>query len=191
MSDQPKDLTQTLLNFVEGKADASALFEELYPELHKMAHKYMRFEHKAETLQATGLLNEAYIKMVDQKKVDWQGRTHFLAVSAQAMRRILIDNARAKRRVKRGGEIQKISLEEGLMAMSPEKEEHVLAIEDALQKLEQLDKTQAEIVVWRFFGGFSVQDVADHLGWSKRKVEAEWTVIKAWLRKELAPDIHH
>jgi len=155
-----------------------------------MAQKYMRFENKAETLQATGLLHEAYVKMVDQSKVDWQGRTHFLAVSAQAMRRILVDNARAKLRTKRGGDIQKVTLEEGWMAMSPEKEEHVLAVEDALEKLEALDETQAKIVVLRFYGGFSVQDVADLLGWSKRKVEAEWTLIKAWLRKELQSSIH-
>lgn len=185
-----KDLTQTLLNLMEGKVDSKELFTELYPELHKMAHKYMRFENKAETLQATGLLHEAYVKLVDQSKVDWQGRTHFLAVSAQAMRRILVDNARAKLRTKRGGDVQKISLEEGWMAMSPEKEEHVLAIEEAIEKLENLDPIQAKIVTMRFFGGFSVQDVADHLGWSKRKVELEWTAIKAWLRKELQPYIN-
>jgi RNA polymerase sigma-70 factor (ECF subfamily) len=190
MNQQQENLTKTLLNIVDGNLDAKALFVELYPELHKMAQRYMSFENKADTLQATGLLHEAYVKLIDQSKVDWQGRTHFMAVSAQAMRRILVDNARAKLRTKRGGDIQKISLDEGWMAMSPEKEEHVLAIEDALKKLEKLDETQADIVVLRFFGGFSVQEVAYQYGWSKRKVEAEWTVIKAWLRKELKPFVN-
>jgi len=190
MNQQQENLTKTLLNIVDGNLDAKALFVELYPELHKMAQRYMSFENKADTLQATGLLHEAYVKLIDQSKVDWQGRTHFMAVSAQAMRRILVDNARAKLRTNRGGDIQKISLDEGWMAMSPEKEEHVLAIEDALKKLEKLDETQADIVVLRFFGGFSVQEVADQYGWSKRKVEAEWTVIKAWLRKELKPFVN-
>lgn len=182
---QSKNLTQTLLKLSDGKIDAKAFFEELYPELHKMAHGYMRFENKADSLQATGLVHEAYVRLIDQSQVDWQSRTHFLAVSAQVMRRILVDNARAKLRTKRGGDKQKIVLDEAWMAMSPEKEEHILAIEDALTKLESIDPTQAEIVVLRFYGGFSVQDVADQLGWSKRKVEAEWTTIKAWLRKEL------
>ncbi len=189
MSEDSKDYTKTLLDLVEGKVDAQELFVELYPELHKMAKNYMRFEQKAETLQATGLLHEAYVKLIDQSKVDWQGRTHFLAVSATAMRRILVDNARAKMREKRGGDKQNISLDEAWMAMSPEKEAHILAIEDALMKLEKIDPEQAEIVVLRFYGGFSVQDVADQFGWSKRKVEKEWTATKAWLRKELKNDL--
>lgn len=185
MSEEPKNLTQTLLNLVDGKVDAKELFIELYPELRDMAHRYMRYENREHTMQATGLLHEAYVKLVDQSRVDWQGRTHFLAVSAQAMRRILVDHARAKLREKRGGDKKTVKLDEAWMAMGPEKEEHVLLIEEALEKLEMLDPVQAEIVVMRFYGGFSVQDVADHLGWSKRKVESEWTMIKAWLRKEL------
>ena len=180
------NLTQTLLNLVEGKVDSKKLFEELYPELREMAHRYMRYENKDHTMQATGLLHEAYVKLVDQSKVDWQGRTHFLAVSAQAMRRILVDHARAKLRNKRGGDKQKVKLDEAWMSMGPEKEEHVLLIEDAIEQLEKLDPIQAQIVVMRFYGGFSMQDVADHLGWSKRKVEAEWTAIKAWLRSVLS-----
>lgn len=185
MSEEPKNLTQTLLNLVDGKVDAKELFIELYPELRDMAHRYMRYENREHTMQATGLLHEAYVKLVDQSRVDWQGRTHFLAVSAQAMRRILVDHARAKLREKRGGDKKTVKLDEAWMAMGPEKEEHVLLIEESLEKLEMLDSVQAEIVVMRFYGGFSVQDVADHLGWSKRKVESEWTMIKAWLRKEL------
>jgi RNA polymerase sigma-70 factor (ECF subfamily) len=186
MAEENKDLTKTLLEVLDGKVEAKQLFEDLYPELHDMAQRYMHFEHRAETLQATGLVHEAYMKLVDQSKVDWKGRTHFLAVSAQAMRRILVDNARKKLRDKRGGDKQKVSIDDvSWLVMSPEKEEHVLAIEEALEKLEQIDATQAEIVVMRFFGGLTVQDVADYYGWSKRKVESEWTVIKAWLRKEL------
>jgi RNA polymerase sigma factor (TIGR02999 family) len=185
MSGPGNDITQTLLALVGGKAEAKDLFEQLYPELHTMAQRYMRHEYNAETLEATGLVHEAYMKLVDQNRVDWQGRTHFLAVSAQAMRRILVDNARKKGRNKRGGDVQKISLDDAWMAMSPEKEEHVLAIEEAIEKLEMLDPQQAEIVVLRFFGGLTMQDIADQYGWGKRKVESEWTMIKAWLRKEL------
>lgn len=186
MAEENKDLTKTLLEVLDGKVDAKQLFEDLYPELHDMAQRYMRFEHRAETLQATGLVHEAYMKLVDQSKVDWKGRTHFLAVSAQAMRRILVDNARKKLRDKRGGDKQKVNVDDvSWLVMSPEKDEHVLAIEEAIEKLEQVDATQAEIVVMRFFGGLTVQDVAEYLGWSKRKVESEWTAIKAWLRKEL------
>ncbi len=186
MSQENKDLTQTLLAVLDGKVEAKELFEDLYPELHDMAQRYMRFEHRAETLQATGLVHEAYMKLVDQSRVDWKGRTHFLAVSAQAMRRILVDNARKKLRDKRGGDKIKVNVDDvSWMVMSPEKEDHVLAIEEALEKLEQIDPIQAEIVVMRFFGGLTVQDVADYYGWSKRKVESEWTAIKAWLRKEL------
>ena len=186
MANDHKDLTKTLLAVLDGQVDAKKLFEDLYPELHEMAQRYMRFEHRADTLQATGLVHEAYMKLVDQSKVDWKGRTHFLAVSAQAMRRILVDNARKKLRDKRGGDKQKVKIDDvSWMVMSPEKEEHVLAIEEALEKLEQIDPTQAEIVVMRFFGGLTVQDVAEYYGWSKRKVESEWTAIKAWLRKEL------
>jgi RNA polymerase sigma-70 factor (ECF subfamily) len=185
MNEEKKNLTQTLLEVVGGHADAKELFEQLYPELHRMAKRHMRAEYNAETLEATGLVHEAYMKLVDQSRVDWQGRTHFLAVSSQAMRRILVDNARKKHRTKRGGDVQKISLDDAWMAMSPEKEEHVLAIEEAIQKLEKRDAQQAEIVVLRFFGGLTVQDIADQYGWSKRKVESEWTMIKAYLRKEL------
>lgn len=185
MAEDKNEVTKTLLAVVSGKAEAKDLFEQLYPELHTMAKRYMRHEHNAETLQATGLVHEAYMKLVDQSKVDWQGRTHFLAVSAQAMRRILVDNARKKNRNKRGGDVQKISLDDAWMALSPEKEEHVLAIEEAIEKLEAIDPRQAEIVVLRFFGGLTMQDIADQYGWGKRKVESEWTMIKAWLRKEL------
>lgn len=113
----------------------------------------MRLEHNAETLEATGLVLEAYMKLVDQSRVDWKGRTHFLAVSAQVMRRILEGNARKKNRNKRGGDVQKISLDDVRMAMSPEKEEHVLAIEEALEKLEKRDHVPGESVVMRIFNG--------------------------------------
>jgi len=191
MATKKPDVTKTLLQLLDGEIDAKKLFEELYPQLHDMAHRYMRYENRADSLQATGLLHEAYMKLVDQNRVDWKGRTHFLAVSAQAMRRILVDNARKKLRDKRGGDKQKLNVDDvAWLVMSPEKEEHVLAIEEALEKLESIDPVQAEIVVMRFFGGLTVQDVAEYYGWSKRKVESEWTAIKAWLRKELDEYAH-
>jgi RNA polymerase sigma factor (TIGR02999 family) len=123
--------------------------------------------------------------LVDQKRVDWRGRTHFIAVGAQAMRRILVDHARAKRRVKRGGSRKRLPLVDDLQ-LSVERDEDLIALDEALHRLSQLDDRQARIVELRFFGGLTVQEVAEVLGVSKRTVEAEWTMVRAWLRRELS-----
>ncbi len=138
-------------------------------------------------MQPTALLHEAFMRLVDQSRVDWKGRTHFYAVGAEAMRRILIDHARAKGRAKRGGEWQRVDLGE---AETPQDLQDIdlEALLDALETLATLDAQQARIVELRFFGGMTVEQVAHVLGVSKRKVEGAWTHPKAWLRDALDPD---
>lgn len=166
---------------------AERLLPLVYDELRALAEKYLRAERLNHTLQPTALVHEAYMRLVDQSRVDWKGRTHFYAVGAEAMRRILIDHARARGRGKRGRGWQRVVLDE---AVAPPALHNVdtIALRDALEELASLDEQQARIVELRFFGGMTVEEVAHVLGVSKRKVEGEWTHAKAWLRSALAPD---
>ena len=176
----------------EGKVSASAeqLMPLVYDELHRLAERFMRGERTDHTLQPTALVHEAYLKLVDQSRVSWQGRTHFLAVGAQAMRRILIDHARGHGRAKRGAGWRRITLtHEVLPSVGGDLDvEQLLSLNAALEKLAQLDERQARIVVLRFFGGLDVAEVASVLGVSKRTAEGDWTFARAWLRRELAGD---
>jgi RNA polymerase sigma factor (TIGR02999 family) len=147
----------------------------------------MRRERPNHTLQATALVHEAFLQLIGQDRADWQGRAHFFAVASQLMRRILVDHARARLRDKRGGDAVRVSLDEG-QGLSIQKDADVLALDDALERLAEVDPRQAEIVSLRFFGGLSVEEVAAVLGVSKRTVEGEWTLIKAWIRRELTSD---
>jgi RNA polymerase sigma factor (TIGR02999 family) len=133
------------------------------------------------------LVHEAFMKLVDQNRVTWKGRTHFFAVGAQAMRRILVDHARGRMRDKRGGKRERIQLTDDV-TVSRAHDEDLLAVDEALAKLATIDKRQASIVEMRFFGGMTVAEVAEALGVSKRTVEAEWTHVRAWLRRELSED---
>jgi RNA polymerase sigma factor (TIGR02999 family) len=130
------------------------------------------------------LVHEAYLKLVDQSRVDWKGRTHFVAVASQAMRRILVDHARHRQALKRGGAFRRITLDEGLAA-EWQSDQDLLSLESALEKLSKLDQRQSQIVELRFFGGLQIDEVAEALGMSKRSVEREWTMTRAWLRREL------
>lgn len=188
MSQEEKfgEVTKILHQIGDGNKDAvNNLMPLVYDEFHKMAQRYMNRESSGHTLQPTALVSEAYLKIVDQKNVNWQGRSHFFAVGAQAMRRILVDHARKKKSEKRGGGQINLELNEEI-ALTPNKDEDIIAVDDALKALEQIDERQARIVEMRFFGGLSVQEVAEVLNVSKRTVEAEWTMIKAWLRRELS-----
>ncbi|HQU41409.1 MAG: hypothetical protein B7Z73_09235 [Planctomycetia bacterium 21-64-5] len=159
----------------------------VYDELRRLAASYLRHESPGNTLQPTALVHEAFLKLAEQRRVDWQGRTHVLAIGAKAMRRILVDHAKRKRRVKHGGGLKRILLEE-TAALSPQRDEDLLAVDEALEKLAGIDERQATIVELRFFGGMTVEEVAEALGVSKRTVESEWTMVRAWLRRELAKD---
>jgi RNA polymerase sigma factor (TIGR02999 family) len=158
------------------------LLEAVYDDLRRLAAKYMRNERGDHTLQATALVHEAYIRLVDWKNVSWQNRAHFFAVAAQVMRKILVDNARAKNTGKRGG--QKISLDEAV-SFAEEKELNLIALDEALSNLEKLDERQARIVELRFFGGLSIEETAYVLDVSATTVKREWTFAKAWFQREL------
>ena len=166
---------------------ADRLMPLVYTELREIAQGCLRRERPGHTLQPTALVHEVFLKLVDQTGVDYRGRTHFLAVSAQAMRRILVDHARARARDKRGGGRPRIELDESL-TVSARRDEDLLALDEALEKLAQLDPRQAKIVELRFFGGLTVEDVAEALGVSKRTIESEWTMVRAWLRRELSEE---
>jgi RNA polymerase sigma-70 factor, ECF subfamily len=180
--------TQIVNRMVAGNRNASEdLFALLYNDFRRLAAMYLKRERPGHTFQPTALVHEAYLKLIDQTRVDWHGRTHFFAVGAQAMRRILVDHARRRNRLKHGGGRYRITLKEGL-ALSPQLDEDLLAVDEALEKLAAVDARQATIVELRFFGGLSVEEVAEVLGISKRTVEKEWTMVRAWLRRELGED---
>ncbi len=182
------EVTRVLNAIADGDRQAAdRLMPMVYEEFRRLAQSYLGREDTAHTLQPTALVNEAYLKLIDQTRVNWQGRTHFFAVGAQVMRRILVDHARGKQREKRGGGRQRIALDEQL-TISPSRDEDLLALDEALDKLSAIDARQARIVELRFFGGLTVDEVAEVLGVSKRTVEAEWTMIRAWLRRELSGD---
>jgi len=184
----PDLMTHTLCEAASGDREAAQrLFQMLYDPLRLMAGRYLRRERPGHTFSPTALVHEAYLKLIDQNRVDWRGRTHFLGVSAQIMRRILVDHARGRGRGKRGGGRIRVHLDEHL-ALSPSRDEDLLAVDEALEELARLDPRQAAIVEMRFFGGLTVEEVATVLGVSKRTVEGEWTVIRAWLRRKLAGD---
>jgi RNA polymerase sigma factor (TIGR02999 family) len=169
----------------EGDPGASGrLMAELYDSLRSMAGRFLSRESAGHTLQPTDLVNEAYLKMVRQTQADWQGKTHFMAVGAQAMRRILIDHARTRGRQKRGGSRKRVPLDDGFVLTSDHSEE-VLWVDEAIDRLAKLDPVHARIVEYRLFGGMTNEEIAAVLGVTSRTVERHWTVIRAWLLKEM------
>ena len=156
----------------------------VYDELRRMAHGYMRGEREEATLQATALVNEAFLRLVDATGVDWSDRAHFFAVSAQMMRRILVDAARARGRAKRGGAAAKLSLDE-VPEIGSEHAQELVAVDDALDALAAFDPRKARVVELRFFGGLSVEETAAVLGLSPQSVMRDWRLARAWLLREL------
>jgi RNA polymerase sigma factor (TIGR02999 family) len=182
------DTTQLLAQVARGNQQSlTELTTVVYDELRAIATKYLAHEKPGHTLQPTALVHEAFLRLVNQREVVWKGRSHFYGIAAQMMRRILVDHARAKLREKRGGARQRITLREEL-TVSNQRDADVLAVEEALEKLAELDPVQAKIVELRFFGGMTVEEVAEVLGMSKRSVERHWTAIRAWLRRELSEE---
>jgi RNA polymerase sigma factor (TIGR02999 family) len=167
----------------EGRA-ADELLPLVYDELRSMAARHLKGERHGHTLQPTALAHEAYLKLVGQTRVQWQGRAHFLAVAATAMRRILVNHAKARGRRKRGGEAQRVPLDVAFESFQ-ERAVDVRALDEALGKLAEMDAGQARIVELRFFGGLTVQETAEVLGVSARTVHREWTLAKAWLHGEV------
>lgn len=156
----------------------------VYDELRRLAKRYMRQQNAGHTLQTTALVNEAYLRLIDSSRVRWQDRTHFFAISAQLMRRVLVDFARAKNSRKRGGEQIQITLDEQLEAPF-EKETNLVALDEALQNLARLSQRQSQIVELRYFGGLSEEEIAETLEISTRTVRRDWSLARAWLYREL------
>src|SRR5690348_23967 len=181
-----QEITQLLGEWSGGDEQAlEKLFSLVQPELHRLAHHYMSREHAGHTLQTTAVLNEAYLRLVDHTKPIWQGRSHFIAAAAQLMRRIMVDHAREKRSLKRGGGALKVTLDEAALVTETRSEE-LLALDEALDSLAEQDPRKGQIVELRYFGGLTVEETAEFLKLSQRTVEREWTMAKAWLHRELS-----
>lgn len=163
---------------------AAELIPLVYDQLRELARRYFRHERRGHTLQPTAIVHEAYLRLVDQTRIDWQGRTQFFAVAAVAMRRVLVDHARAQQRARRGGGRCKVQLDSRLSPVDGGECE-ILSVHEALERLAMLDERGAKVVEMRFFGGLDMAEVAAALGVSKRTVENDWKHAKAWLRSEL------
>lgn len=180
-----QDITGLLLAWNRGDERAlEKLTPLIYDELHRLAHRYMRGERGDHTLQTTALVNEAFLRLVDSRRVDWQSRTHFLAISAQLMRRILVDFARSRKAAKRGAGARAVSLDEQLVA-SPNLGEDLVELDEALRALGKFDQRKARVVELRFFGGLKVRETARTLGVSEDTVHRDWRLAKVWLLREL------
>lgn len=178
---EASDVTRLLMNLAAGDhAAVDALLPLVYTELRRLAGAYMRNERQEHTLGATALVHEAYLRLVDQTRVEWKGRAHFFGVSANLMRQILVDHARSHKARKRGGDVEKISLQPELVAATA-KGSDLLEIDEALRELAAMDPQKARIVELRFFGGLSVEETAEVLGVSVPTVNRHWRSAKAWL----------
>jgi len=183
---EASEITQMLREWSEGKREAlDNLLPLVYNELHRQAASFLRKERPGHTLQTTALINEAYLKLIDRRDVNWQSRTHFFAVAAQAMRRILVDYAKAKHREKRGGDNIKLSLEEAAPIEAKEKGVDLIALDEALDKLALRDAQQARVVELKYFSGLSLEETAEALHISRATVARDWEAARAWLHREL------
>ena len=184
-SHSPEKVSQLLIDWSCGNKGA---LDQLIPlvdaELRRLAHQYMRQERPGHTLQTTALVNEAYLRLIDQRHVHWQNRAHFFGIAAQLMRRILVDYARNRRYAKRGGGALRVSLDEAAME-SQERAVELIALDEALQNLAAIDPRRSQVVELRFFGGLSIEETAEVLKTSRNTVIRDWTMAKAWLYREI------
>ncbi len=184
-SRSPEEVTQLLLAWNGGDdAALDKLMPLVYDELRKAAKRYMRREPVGHTLQTAALVNEVYLRLIDAKNVRWQDRAHFFAISARLMRRVLVEFARRRHQLKRGGEIHQVSIDEAL-AFGQDQGADVVALDDALTALARLNLRQSRVVELRFFGGLSEEEIAEALKVSPRTVRNDWRVARAWLYREL------
>lgn len=184
-----KEITGLLLDWGNGdEAAFDQLIPLVYQELRRMAHQYMRRERPGATLQTTALINEAYLKLVDYKRMSWQDRAHFFAVAAQVMRRILVERARSRQSDKRGGAAQKVSLDEAA-DLAIECAPDLIALDDALTRLGVIAPRKVRIVELRYFGGLNLEETAEVLGVSSPTVQREWRAAKAWLYRAISEGI--
>ncbi len=184
---QSTDITQMLIELTDGNKEVvNEILPLIYAELRKLASNYLRKERGNHTLQPTALVHEAYMKLIDQKKVKWQNRSHFFGIAAQIMRRILMDYARQHKAEKRGGAGENISLEEEFVLVQDERSHELLALDEALETLAEMDEMKAKIVELRYFGGLSVEETAEVLGVSEITVKRHWRMAKAWLYGQIS-----
>ena len=185
MADEELSATDLLLRAGAGEAGAvKGMFPLVYDELRRIAHRHLTRESTGRTLSTTELVHEAYLKLIDQTRVEWQGRAHFLGVAAVAMRRILVDRARGRRRLKRGGAQTPVPLE-SIDLSTDERADLVVALDEALDRLRQLDERQARVVECRFFGGMTEEETAEALGVALRTTRRDWVKARSWLYTEL------
>jgi len=185
MKSTDEDITQLLVNWSNGDQQAlNALMPVVYAELRRLAAIYLHRERPGHTLQPTALVHEAYLRLIDQRRVQWQNRAHFLGVAAQLLRRVLVDYARARQTAKRGAGAVALTLKDELAA-GTEQNLDLVALDDALGELEQLDQQQSRIVELRFFAGVSIEETAESLGVSPATVKRDWAVARAWLFRRL------
>ena len=193
MPDQPEQspnvsVTELLANARSGDASALAnVFPLIYDELQRLAQMQLQREPDGHTLSPTALVHEAYMRLIDYNRMEWTGRAHFLAVAATAMRRILVDHARSHRSIKRGGELRRVPIESVDMA-TDDRAELLIAVDDALGKLREVDARQAQVVECRFFGGMTEEETAEALGIGLRTAKRDWAKAKVWLHKEIAAE---
>ena len=186
MDETTNEITEQLIAWSHGdEAALDKLIPAVYQELRRMADYYLRSEDSGHTLQPTALVHEAYLRLIDQTKVEWVNRSHFFGVAAQMMRRILVDHAKAKHRVKRGGTTPRVSLDETIN-LSSERAAELVALDDALKVLDGLDERKSRIVELRYFGGLTVDETAQVLGVSDKTVMRDWNLAKAWLYQQLS-----
>lgn len=182
-------ITQMLIELTDGNTEVvNQILPHIYDELRRLAGSYLRRERSDHTLQPTALVHEAYMKLVDQKAVKWQNRAHFFGIAAQVMRRILMDHARKHKAEKRGGDADKLPLEEEILLVSQESSNQLLALDEALETLARLDPQKAKIVELRYFGGLSIEETAEVMGVSVPTINRQWRMAKAWLYGQLAAD---
>jgi len=185
MTTGPHQVTRLLQEWSEGDETALAkLMPLVHDELHQLAHQHMKRESAGHVLQTSALINEAYLRLVDQPQIRWQSRAHFFGIAARLMRHILVDDARKRNAVKRGGSFIQVSLDEASTVIQ-EQAASVAALDDALQRLEAMDERQGKIVELRFFGGLSIEETAEVLKVSPGTVMRDWTFARAWLRSEM------
>jgi RNA polymerase sigma-70 factor, ECF subfamily len=179
------DVTKLLLAWRQGKQEAlNELIPVIYEELRRQAHHYLQREQKGHSLQTTALINETYLRLLDCNKVSWENRAHFFAVTAQMMRRILVDYARSRRSQKRGGDTEKITLDQKLTFSIPHNSD-LVALDDALNELALIDERRSRVVELRFFGGLSIEETAEVLGVCPDTVVRDWRLAKVWLAREV------
>ena len=188
---QEHEITQLLAEWRDGnQAALDDLYPLVYDELHRLARRYMSRERKGHTLQTTALINEAYVRLVDQRNVQWANRSHFFAISAQIMRRILIDHARRQTYAKRGGGARQVSLEETAVVVQDDLSEFV-RLDEALKSLAELDPRRSQVVELKYFGGLNNDEIAGVLKISKNTVIRDWNMARAWLYRQLTGSAVH